>query len=186
MRRADRSARSGPLPSGKLGRAWLTNACSWENFAGWVVKGAQISHPESPVPRPSPLKRLGFPPWHGACSEGREPRAWESRRIRTKPERRHWEMPVALVHRGAVPMENNYLIGLSRQIALQRELDVIANNIANVNTVGYKADGNVFEEFIGPVARSDEFARPDRRPSFVIDRATWHDLSTGAVQQTGN
>jgi len=83
-------------------------------------------------------------------------------------------------------MENNFLIGLSRQIALQRELDVIANNIANVNTVGYKADGNVFEEFIGPVARSDEFARPDRRPSFVIDRATWHDLSTGAVQQTGN
>src|SRR5262245_30420087 len=83
-------------------------------------------------------------------------------------------------------MENNLLIGLSRQMALQRELDVIANNIANVNTGGYKADGNVFQEVIGAVARSDQFAAPDRRPSFVLDRATWHDLSTGPVQQTGN
>ena len=42
-------------------------------------------------------------------------------------------------------MENALLIGLSRQIALQRELDVVANNIANVNTTGFKADGSVFE-----------------------------------------
>jgi flagellar basal-body rod protein FlgF len=83
-------------------------------------------------------------------------------------------------------MENNLLIGLSRQMVLQRELDVIANNIANVNTTGFKADGNVFEEFINPTARSDKFAPPDRRLSFVIDRATWHDLSSGPVQQTGN
>jgi flagellar basal-body rod protein FlgF/flagellar basal-body rod protein FlgG len=83
-------------------------------------------------------------------------------------------------------MENNLLIGLSRQMALQRELDVIANNIANTNTAGFKADGNIFHEFINPVARSDRFAAPDRRPSFVLDRATWHDLSQGPVQQTGN
>ena len=37
-------------------------------------------------------------------------------------------------------MENALLIGLSRQIALQRELDVVANNIANLNTTGFKAD----------------------------------------------
>jgi flagellar basal-body rod protein FlgF len=83
-------------------------------------------------------------------------------------------------------MENNLLIGLSRQMALQRELDVIANNIANVNTTGFKADGNKFEEFIGAVARTEQFSPPDRRPSFVLDRATWHDLSSGSVQQTGN
>ena len=38
-------------------------------------------------------------------------------------------------------MENALLVGLSRQIALQRELDVVANNIANLNTTGFKADG---------------------------------------------
>ena len=32
-------------------------------------------------------------------------------------------------------MENALLIGLSRQTILERQLDVVANNIANVNTV---------------------------------------------------
>ena len=45
-------------------------------------------------------------------------------------------------------MENALLIGLSRQTALQRELDVVANNIANVNTTGFKADGAVFAEYL--------------------------------------
>ena len=43
-------------------------------------------------------------------------------------------------------MENALLIGLSRQIALHRELEVVANNIANLDTTGYKADGAVFGE----------------------------------------
>jgi flagellar basal-body rod protein FlgF len=83
-------------------------------------------------------------------------------------------------------MENSLLIGLSRQMALRRELDVVANNIANLNTNGFKADGAVFQEFLMPVARADQFLPPDRRLSFVQDRATWHDLSQGTVQQTGN
>src|ERR687888_2108780 len=83
-------------------------------------------------------------------------------------------------------MENSLLIGLSRQVALRRELDVVANNIANLNTTGLKADAAVFEEFLMPVARADQFQLPDRRLSFVQDRATWHDLSQGPMQQTGN
>jgi flagellar basal-body rod protein FlgF len=83
-------------------------------------------------------------------------------------------------------MENTLLIGLSRQMALQRELDVVANNIANLNTTGFKADGNLFEEFLMPVARANEFAGSDRRVSFVQDRATWHDTSQGSVERTGN
>jgi flagellar basal-body rod protein FlgF len=83
-------------------------------------------------------------------------------------------------------MENSLLIGLSRQVALRRELEVVANNIANLNTTGFKADGNVFEAYLMPGARADQFLPPDRRPSFVQDRATWHDLSQGPLQQTGN
>ncbi|MFL5028969.1 MAG: flagellar basal-body rod protein FlgF [Xanthobacteraceae bacterium] len=83
-------------------------------------------------------------------------------------------------------MENALLIGLSRQMALQRELDVVANNIANLNTTGFKADGNVFREYLMPVARSDNFMGADRRMSFVLDRATWHNLGGGTIQQTGN
>ena len=55
-------------------------------------------------------------------------------------------------------MENASLIGLSRQIALQRELDVVANNIANVNTNGFKADESLFEEYLNSGAHEDQMA----------------------------
>jgi flagellar basal-body rod protein FlgF len=80
-------------------------------------------------------------------------------------------------------MENASLIGLSRQMALRREMDVVANNLANLNTTGFKADGNVFHEYLMPVARSDWFTGRDRRMSYVLDRATWHDMAQGSVQQ---
>ncbi|MBI4274345.1 MAG: flagellar basal-body rod protein FlgF [Rhizobiales bacterium] len=83
-------------------------------------------------------------------------------------------------------MENALLIGLSRQVSLHRELDVVANNIANLNTSGYKADGAVFEEYLSPNARQNQFTGRDRRLSFVQDRSTWHDMSQGTVNQTGN
>ncbi len=83
-------------------------------------------------------------------------------------------------------MENTLLIGLSRQMALQRQLDVVANNVANVNTTGFKADKSLFEEYLMPVARDDNFTGRDRRVSFVQDRATYHDFAQGSVQHTGN
>ncbi len=83
-------------------------------------------------------------------------------------------------------MENALLVGLSRQMALSRELDVIANNVANIDTTGYKADNAEFSEFLMPQARDNEFTGSDRRVSFVEDRATWIDFSPGAVQHTGS
>jgi flagellar basal-body rod protein FlgF len=84
-------------------------------------------------------------------------------------------------------MENIGLVGLSRQVALQRELDVIANNLANLNTTGFKQDDVVFEEFLMPVARDETFQRgADRRMSFVWDRATATNLGQGGITQTGN
>jgi flagellar basal-body rod protein FlgF/flagellar basal-body rod protein FlgG len=80
-------------------------------------------------------------------------------------------------------MQNAVLVGLSRQVALSRELDVVANNIANLNTTGYKADGSLFEEFLSTSARGDQTGS---RVSFVRDRGLWHDMSAGAVERTGN
>jgi flagellar basal-body rod protein FlgF len=83
-------------------------------------------------------------------------------------------------------MENAALIGLSRQMALRNQLDVIANNVANVNTNGFKGRNSRFQEFINPRARADHFQRPDQRVSYVIDSGTPLDLSNGAVERTGN
>ena len=82
-------------------------------------------------------------------------------------------------------MENALLIGLSRQTALQRELDVVANNIANINTTGFKADGAVFGEFLQNRANSEPFSAPERRTRMVLDSVSWHDMSQGTIQQTG-
>ena len=68
-------------------------------------------------------------------------------------------------------MENASLVGLSRQIALQRELDVVANNVANLNTTGFKADNVVFHEHLMPVARANAFRGIDRQVSFVQEGA---------------
>lgn len=84
-------------------------------------------------------------------------------------------------------MENTLLIGLSRQVALERQMDVIANNVANVNTNGFKADRTLFSEYLMPTAREDNFASGrDRRLSHVIDRATMHDFAQGSPDATRN
>ena len=81
-------------------------------------------------------------------------------------------------------MDNALLIGLSRQVALRRELDVIANNVANINTSGFKAESVMFEQFLDPTARHEYFPGNDRRISFVVDRATVQDFSQGPLQRT--
>jgi flagellar basal-body rod protein FlgF len=83
-------------------------------------------------------------------------------------------------------IENAQLIGLSRQMALQRQMDVLAHNVANINTTGFKAETVLFEEFVMPVARDRTFPNLDQPISYVQDWATIHDLSAGALTQTGN
>lgn len=83
-------------------------------------------------------------------------------------------------------MENIHLIGLSRQMTLERQLDVVANNVANINTNGFKADRSVFSEYLAPLAREDNFPGRDRSVSFVHDRASYHDFAAGPVEETKN
>ena len=50
-------------------------------------------------------------------------------------------------------MDNASYIGLSLQMALQTELDVVANNIANVNTTGYQGQHVMFVEYLAETNR---------------------------------
>jgi flagellar basal-body rod protein FlgF len=83
-------------------------------------------------------------------------------------------------------MENMLLVGLSRQMTLERQMDVVANNVANVNTTGYKADKSLFQEYLTSGAHQDNFSGKDRRVSYVTDRATYHDFAQGAAEPTKN
>jgi flagellar basal-body rod protein FlgF len=84
-------------------------------------------------------------------------------------------------------MENSLLVGLSRQMVLSRELDVVANNIANQNTNGFKSNSSMFQEYLMPVARQNQFPGfTDRQLSYVIDSGTWRNMGQGAIERTGN
>ena len=83
-------------------------------------------------------------------------------------------------------MENTLLVGLSRQMVLERQMDVVANNVANINTNGFKADRSLFEEYLRSPAHEDNFQRSDRRVSFVQDRGTFKDFAPGNTELTKN
>ncbi|MCR9238695.1 MAG: flagellar basal-body rod protein FlgF [Alphaproteobacteria bacterium] len=83
-------------------------------------------------------------------------------------------------------MENAELIGLSRQTALRRQMDVVANNLANISTSGYKAERSLFSEYVMPVAEASTFRMEDRDLSYVWDRGTMTDFASGSVKLTGN
>lgn len=83
-------------------------------------------------------------------------------------------------------MENAQLVGLSRQVVLQRQMDLIANNIANINTHAFKAQTLLQEEIRMPRASANAFLRPDRPVSFVQTDANLYDLQPGQMVATGN
>lgn len=73
-------------------------------------------------------------------------------------------------------------IVLSRLAAQQRATDVLAHNMANVDTPGFRASQAVFASHL---ARQTGTAASDPAV-FTLDRATWRDTSPGPLQATGN
>lgn len=72
-------------------------------------------------------------------------------------------------------------VSLSSQVAVRTQLDVIANNVANMNTAGYKANTMLFESAMEKVSRAK-----DGRVDFVMDRLTYSDFSDGGARKTDN
>jgi flagellar basal-body rod protein FlgF len=68
-------------------------------------------------------------------------------------------------------------------MALRRQLEVVANNVANLNTNAFKGESTVFEEHLVRTQSADKTAR---KLSFVRDIATVRDVTEGRVAQTGS
>lgn len=77
-------------------------------------------------------------------------------------------------------MENTIYIGLSRLTALQSHMDMIANNIANINTPGFKAGKMVFAEYLDKPKTMKETL------SMVEDYGNFRVAANGPVKLTGN
>lgn len=77
-------------------------------------------------------------------------------------------------------MEGPGIVSLSGQVALQKLLEVTANNIANLNTTAYRGDRTLFQSHVS------RLAVPGRDVAFVQDRATYVDVRQGSIAATGN
>ena len=81
-------------------------------------------------------------------------------------------------------MDSPGYIMLSRLGAQLRGTQVLANNLANADTPGFRAERAVFAEFLQP--RAGKALPGDRGAAYAIDRATWRDTAHGAISTTGN
>jgi flagellar basal-body rod protein FlgF len=81
-------------------------------------------------------------------------------------------------------MDNTLLVSLSQQLAAYRSMDVIANNIANINTPAFKRESMKFEEYVQQTQPAEGETGP-QQISFVQDKGTMRDLTQGAITRTG-
>lgn len=77
-------------------------------------------------------------------------------------------------------MESSLYVGLSRQIVLNNAMTMVANNVANANTAGYRAQNPMFQEYIS----KERYDKADL--SMVYDMGQYDTTSAGPTQLTGN
>jgi flagellar basal-body rod protein FlgF len=81
-------------------------------------------------------------------------------------------------------MEASTYIALSRQGGLRRQMDVVANNLANMNTAGFKGEKMMFVEHL--VRSKNIESALGEKNAYVRDIATRRDFSKGSLETTGN
>jgi len=76
-------------------------------------------------------------------------------------------------------MDNVGYIALSRQTTLMRQMEVVANNIANANSTAFKGEHVLFAEYV-------THPGPNTKVSYVEDIAVVRDQQQGPLSHTGN
>ena len=81
-------------------------------------------------------------------------------------------------------MDNTTYIALSRQRALWNQLEVVANNLANVNTTGFKGTDTLFSQYLFKVPQNDRTFKD--KVAFTHDFGLVRNLSQGTFNYTSN
>ena len=84
-------------------------------------------------------------------------------------------------------MDNTKYVALSRQMALWKQMDVVSNNMANMNTSGYKQDEAVFASYLHQSDENVKVKGLAAKPLyFAQDYGTYGNFSEGMLAETGN
>ena len=81
-------------------------------------------------------------------------------------------------------MDNTTYIALSRQTALWNQLEVVANNLANVNTTGFKGTDTLFSQYVYKLPQDDRTFKD--KVAFTHDFGLVRNLSQGTFNYTSN
>ena len=82
-------------------------------------------------------------------------------------------------------MGDTTLIDLSHLMVLRRKLEVAANNVANSETNGFRAQHLPFQEYLKP-EKHQPGVKPERPLSLVDASFSFSTSAPGAIQTTGN
>ena len=75
-------------------------------------------------------------------------------------------------------MQTGLYVALSSQVALEKRLNTIADNVANTSTIGFRATQVKFEDVVSGLG--------DRELSFVSTGGTYLSTAAGPLRETGN
>jgi len=127
------------------------------------------------TPTPSPHRQIfGHPSWHHLC---------------------FYRLCVGLFDSERIPsMQKGMYVAASGFIAAEKRLETITNNLANMNTAGFKADRMVFQSYLagakGQPSDASSAANPNsaymRQSEYVVPAEQYTDHSPGPVKPTGN
>lgn len=81
-------------------------------------------------------------------------------------------------------MDNTLYVGLSHQMAMRRHMDVVANNLANMNTTAFKRESVLFQEYLKSTNSTAPGSSEDI--AFVFDFGVARNYTAGALIETGN
>jgi flagellar basal-body rod protein FlgF len=76
-------------------------------------------------------------------------------------------------------MDNALTVSLSHQMVLKRQMEIIANNIANQSTVAFRSERPQFQEFLMPSSNGDKV-------SYVLDQGVIRNTKPGNFTPTSS
>jgi len=83
-------------------------------------------------------------------------------------------------------MDSGYYAACTALVTRTQELDTIANNLANVSTVGYRAERTIFSSVLADARATNGTALNRAINDYGVLSGTDLDQSQGALQKTGN
>jgi flagellar basal-body rod protein FlgF len=79
-------------------------------------------------------------------------------------------------------MDNSIYVTLSRQLALFRDMDIVANNVANANTTAYNAEHLMFNSYL-----EKDINQGNQNPlNFAYNASSFRNTENGSIRITGN